>query len=128
VRASLLLTQRSSGTGDPLDTGVTIRPLAVLATSDVTDLVRASELSTSAVGLDTLRLNPTGAGVRVFPVVNLVRAWRSLPSNTPRALVLRAALEGAQAAEVRFYSIEAPAGLRPRLRLSYVPRTNFGLP
>jgi hypothetical protein len=64
----------------------------------------------------------------VFPVVNLVRAWRSLPSNTPRALVLRAALEGAQAAEVRFYSIEAPAGLRPRLRLSYVPRTNFGLP
>jgi hypothetical protein len=128
VRASLLLTQRPSGAADPLDTGVTIRPLAVLATNEVTDLIRASELATNAVGLDTLRLNPTGTGVRALPVVNLVRAWRVLPAGTPRALVLRSALEGAQAAEVRFYSIEAPAGLRPRLRLSYVPRTNFGLP
>jgi hypothetical protein len=128
VRASLLLTQRPSGAADPLDPGVTIRPLAVLATNAVTDLVRASELATGALGLDTLQLDPTGAGVRALPVVNLVRAWRTLPASTPRALVLRSALEGAQAAEVRFYSVEAPAGLRPRLRLSYVPRTNFGLP
>lgn len=128
VRATLQLTQRPSVGLDPVDTGVTVRPLAVLATDAVTDLLRASELSTSAVGLDTLRLNPAGAGVREFQVVNLVRAWRALPATTPRALVLRSDGEGVQAAEVRFYSIEAPAGLRPRLRLSYVPRTNFGLP
>jgi hypothetical protein len=50
------------------------------------------------------------------------------PRGTQRALVLRADAEGLQASAVRFYSVEAPAGLRPRLRLSYVPRTNFGLP
>lgn len=128
VRASLLLTQRASGAPDALDTGVTVRPLAVLATDAVTDLRRASEFASGAVGLDTLRVDPRGSGVRVFSVVNLLRAWRALPTNTPRALVLRATAEGAQAAELRFYSIEAAAELRPRLRLSYVPRTNFGLP
>jgi hypothetical protein len=128
VRASLLLTQRPAGPADALDSAVTVRPLVVLATDAVTDLVRASELATNAVGLDTLRLNPTAAGVRVFPIINVVRAWRSIARTTPRALVLRSAGEGVQAGELRFYSMEAPAGLRPRLRLSYIPRTNFGLP
>lgn len=128
VRASLILTQKPSAGRDAIDTAVTIRPLAVLATDAVTDLVRASELSTAAVGLDTVRYNVAASTVRELQVVNLVRAWRALAANTPRALVLRSADEGAQSVELRFYSLEAPAGLRPRLRLSYVPRTNFGLP
>ena len=45
-----------------------------------------------------------------------------------RALVLRSAFEGAEIGEIRFFSREAPAALRPRLRLSYIPRTEFGLP
>ena len=128
VRASLILTQRPGAGRDAIDTTVTIQPLAVLATDAVTDLVRASELSTSAVGLGTVQLNPVGSGVQELQVVNLVRSWRLLAANVPRALVLRAANEGVQAAELRFYSIEAPAQFRPRLRLSYVPRSNFGLP
>lgn len=128
VRASLILTQRPGSGRDAIDTTVTIQPLAVLATDAVTDLVRASELSTSTVGLGTVTLNPVGSGVREIQVVNLVRAWRALAADVPRALVLRAAGEGVEAAELRFYSIEAPAELRPRLRLSYVPRSNFGLP
>jgi hypothetical protein len=129
VRASLVLTQRPAPGVDPLDS-VVVRPLAVVATDAVTDLVRASELSTSAVGLDTVRFGPGGSGVRELAVVNLVRAWRTgaLPASTQRALVLRSSGEGVQAGEVRFYSIEAAAGLRPRLRLSYVPRSSFGLP
>ena len=128
VRASLILTQRPGAGRDAIDTTVTIQPLAVLATDAVTDLLRASELSTSAVGLATVSLSPMGSGVHEFQVVNLVRSWRALASNVPRALVLRASNEGAQAAELRFYSTEAPDGLRPRLRLTYVPRSNFGLP
>ena len=128
VRASLILTQRPGAGRDTIDKTVTIQPLAVLATDAVTDLVRASELSTSAVGLGTVQLDPVGSGVQELQVVNLVRSWRLLAANVPRALVLRAANEGVQAAELRFYSIEAPAQFRPRLRLSYVPRSNFGLP
>lgn len=129
VRAQLILTQRPAPGVDPLDS-VVVRPLAVVATDAVPDLVRASELATTAVGLDTVRFVPNGSGARELPIVNLVRAWRTgvLPAATQRALVLRAAGEGVQAGEVRFYSTEAPAGLRPRLRLSYVPRSSFGLP
>lgn len=129
VRASLVLTQRPATGLDPLDS-VVVRPLAVVATDAVADLVRASELATSAVGLDTVRFGPGGRGAREIAVVNLVRAWRTgvLPAATQRALVLRSAGEGVQTGEVRFYSTEAPAGLRPRLRLSYVPRSSFGLP
>jgi hypothetical protein len=48
--------------------------------------------------------------------------------GSTRALVLRAAAEGAQAGEIRFYSNEARADLRPRLRISYIPRVQFGIP
>jgi hypothetical protein len=126
VRATLELTQRASDGADPLDS-VTLRPLAVLATNVVTDLLRASELA-AANGIPAVRLGPAGSGTREIPVVQLLAGWRVLPANTQRALVLRADAEGVQASSVRFYSTEAPAGLRPRLRLSYVPRTNFGLP
>jgi hypothetical protein len=64
----------------------------------------------------------------VLPLVNAVRAWRFLPSGTQRAIVLRAAAEGNQTGEVRFFSSEAAAAQRPRLRLTYIPRTSFGLP
>ena len=62
-------------------------------------------------------------------IVHVVRAWRTVgTTRTPRALVLRAAEEGLLAGEVNFFSIEAPADVRPRLRLTYVPRRGFGLP
>jgi hypothetical protein len=126
VRATLELTQRPAPGGDPLDS-VLVRPVAVLATGLVTDLTRASEIAASN-GIPTARLSPAGSGLRELPVVQLIVGWRLLPAGTQRALVLRADAEGTQAGEIRFYSIEAPAGLRPRLRLSYVPRTTFGLP
>ena len=126
VRATLQLAQRPAAGADPLDS-VFVRPLVVLATGEVTDPVRVTELA-SPTGIPGLRLGPAGEGVREFAVVQLLNAWRVLPAGTQRALVLRADGEGVQASAVRFYSTEAPAGLRPRLRLSYVPRTNFGLP
>jgi len=43
-------------------------------------------------------------------------------------VVLRAAPEGLLPLEARFYSSTAPAGLRPVMRISYVPRATFGVP
>jgi hypothetical protein len=126
VRATLELTQRPAPGAVARDS-VVVRPLAVFATGAVTDLLRASELA-APTSIPSVALSPAGEGLREIPVVQLLSAWRALPAGTQRALVLRADGEGTQAGEVRFHSTEAPAGLRPRLRLSYIPRTNFGLP
>lgn len=130
VRASLQLVQRPAVGLDRTDT-VVVRPDVVLANASVTDLVRAAALAGSGTGfsIDSLKLSPADSGLRELSLVGVVRAWRTLPAGTQRALVLRAALEGGQAGELRFYSTEAgSAALRPRLRISYIPRTEFGIP
>lgn len=126
VRATVELTQRPAVGSDPLDS-VVLRPLTVLATDAVPDVGRSSEIAASN-GIPTLKLSAGGSGLVEVSVIRLLSAWRVLPAGTQRALVLRSDAEGAQASELRFYSVEAPVGLRPRLRLSYIPRTNFGLP
>jgi hypothetical protein len=129
VRATLELVQRPAR-GVGRNDSVTVRSLAVTASEAITDVRRSANLlaASTLVGTDSLRLSPSDSGRRVIAVVQLVRAWRSLPEGTQRALVLRSALEGSEAGEIRFFSREAAAGLRPRLRLSYIPRTDFGLP
>jgi hypothetical protein len=129
VRATLELVQRPVR-GVPATDSVTVRPQGVVATDSVRDVRLASNLlvSSAALALDSLRVAPSDSGRRSISLVALVRAWRVLPPGTQRALVLRSGLEGVQAGEVRFFSTEAASGLRPRLRLSYIPRTDFGIP
>lgn len=129
VRATLELVQRPARGVSATDT-VTLRPQGVVATDTVRDVSRAANLvaSPSVLALDSLRLAPSDSGRRSISLVALVRAWRALPPGTQRALVLRAQEEGVQAGELRFFSSEAASGLRPRLRLSYIPRTDFGIP
>jgi hypothetical protein len=58
-----------------------------------------------------------------------VRAWQFVgPTNTSRAVVLRAVQEGSSPGELNFVSTKGPAAERPRLRLTYVPRRGFGIP
>lgn len=128
VRAVLELTQRPARYVAATDT-VRVRSEAVLATSTVTDLVQAALLSAPAgFSSDTLSLAPADSGTKQLSLVTLIRAYRALPATTTRAIAIRAVLEGAQAGEVRFFSAEAPAAVRPRLRLTYIPRTSFGVP
>ncbi len=130
VRATLLITQRPSGGADPRDS-LTLLPEVVVASDSVTDLVRAAQLTAPGdvlLGIDTLRVAAADSGQRAISIVGLVRLWASQPTNSARALVLRAASEGAQPGEIRFYSNEARADLRPRLRISYIPRVQFGIP
>jgi hypothetical protein len=51
-----------------------------------------------------------------------------LVNAPPRAIILRASPEALLPLEARFFSSTAPAGLRPVMQISYVPRVNFGVP
>ncbi len=131
IRASLELTQRPSRfLGGSQDT-LTLLALPVIAGPAVTDVFTASQFLGSPLSfpVDTLRLIPRDSGQKLLEIVNIVRAWRFVgTTRTTRALVLRASQEGLRAGEVDFFSIDGPAAVRPRLRLTYVPRRGFGLP
>ena len=130
VRAQLVLVQRPSRFGNTGDS-VRLVPLVPSTTGAVTDLRRVLELSAEGVlaGLDGgIRLVPRDSGERLVNLLPLTRTWRTLPANVPRAVAFRIDGEGAQPAELRFHSIEAAAALRPRLRLTYLPRAEFALP
>lgn len=130
VRARLVLTQKPSpllSTGD----SITIIPLVVTATSAVTDVTRAAHLTADRAFLpiDSVRIPVTGTGERSFEIALAIQAWRAQgTTDTPHALVFRSATEGLTPADARFYSIEAASNLRPRLEISYSPRTTFGRP
>jgi hypothetical protein len=130
VRASLLLTQAPNRRLDVHDT-VIVYPLAILAAPSVTDI--ASQLQFVAapgfLGLDSLILSPGDSGPRAFEIAGLARTWRGQPLTvSPRTLALRSSAEAGFPAEIDFYSTSAAPSLRPRLRITYVPQTNFGLP
>jgi hypothetical protein len=131
IRASLELTQRPSRFAGGSQDTLTVVTHAVLAGEAVTDLYTAAQFlgAPGNFPVDTLRLVPRDSGMRSLEIINIVRAWRFVgTARTPRALVLRVPEEGLRAGEVNFFSIDAPAAVRPRLRLTYVPRRGFGLP
>jgi hypothetical protein len=129
VRAELLLTQRPAGGSDRGDS-VGVQPMVGIARGTITDPYFATALAAAGnlAGVDSLRLVPRDSGQRVFNVVNLVRGWSTLGPDVTRFLALRIGGEGTQGAEIRFHDRTAPAALRPRLRVTYLPRTEFTLP
>jgi hypothetical protein len=133
VRASLELWQRPNPRLSTDTLATTVYPHVVLAGSAVTDPAKAALIlnPVGAFGIDSLRVEPADSGRRFVQLTQLLRAgWRGTsPDTLPRALVLRIVSEGTLPAEVLFYSREAAVdSLRPRLRLSYIPRVDFGLP
>lgn len=129
VRATLLLTQRPNSYSPAARDSVTITPLAVTAGPSVTDLTRALVFLYAPPGTDSLRVAPTGSGVRELEIIRIVKLWSATAADkTPRALALRALSEGSSGGQLDFYSMEAAAALRPRLRITYLPRLQGGLP
>ena len=130
VRASLLLTQVPNRLVNPRDS-VFVYAQAVLASPVITDISSALQFLSApgAFGLDSISAAPSDSGVRSFEIVGLVRTWRGQPTTvSPRAVALLSAVEGQLPGEIDFYSTKAPAGVRPRLRITYVPQTSYGLP
>lgn len=129
VRADLLLTQQRSRFGNANDS-VTIVPIVPTTTDVVSDLRRVLDLAAEGVfaGVDTARLVPSDSGTRTLNVLALARNWRTLPTNVPRAIAFRIGLEGGQPAELRFFNSKAAAAVRPKLRITYLPRSEYALP
>jgi len=129
VRATLFLTQRPGVLSAEPDDTVGLGHFGVVAGSSITDLTRALFFLQRLSNRDTLRVVPTDSGAREFEMIDWVRAWRGTdPLKTPRAMGLASATEGEKAGHVDFFSIEAEAAERPRLRLTYIPRAAGPLP
>lgn len=131
VRATLQLTQRPNRAVPDQRDSVTVYPQAVLTSGVVSSLERAAEFlaEPGVFGLDSLRTIPADSGTKGFEIAGLLAQWRAASvAIEDRALVLRSPEEGTRPGGVFFYSIEAPAGVRPRLRLTYATRVPFGLP
>lgn len=130
VRASLLLTQSPNRTVDVKDS-IHVFPVPVLSSPQVTDVLSMLQFVGNAgeFGLDSLSLAPGDSGVKSFEIVGLMRVWRGQPEAVAqRAIVLLTGTEGQRPAQIDFFSSRAPAGVRPRLRITYVPAINYGLP
>lgn len=132
IRATLRLTQRPFPFGSATDT-VVIHPHIVLASALVSDNRRAASLIGVAglVVSDSLSVIPRDSGVRSLELYQLVRAWGSQAAQTnapARALVLSASNEGTLPRQALFFSTTAAASVRPAMRITYIPKTAFGVP
>ena len=128
LRATLVLTQRPNRFIDAKDS-VLVLPQVVTAGEEVRDLARAVTLL-SSFPVDTVRVAPGDSGVRNIEVAAALRQWTTdnNPFRQQRALVIRSNAEGLSPFDAHFFSLEAPAALRPKLRVSYSLRTSFGIP
>lgn len=128
LRATLLLTQAPNRAIDIRDS-VLVLPYVVTAGEEVTDLSRAVSLI-SIFPVDTVRLAAGDSGLRQIEVAAALRSWstENNPFRQQRAIVLLSNDEGRGPFDAHFFSLEAPAPLRPRLRVSYSLRTSFGIP
>jgi len=129
VRATLILTQIPTNSVDASDS-LTIYPQVVRAAVDLQDVVRsAGILSPPLLEIDSLRIRPNDSGPRAIEMVGALRQWKAIgPSTLQRGIVLRSSTEGASAPSVLFYSTEADAAQRPRMRITYVNKVEFGIP
>lgn len=129
VRAELLLTQRPAFGPDRADS-ITVQPFVGVSTSAVNDPYVATSLSINGLlaGVAPERFMPADSGQRTFNLVNVVRSWSVLNPEVTRFIALRFEGEGSLANEVRFFDRSASPALRPRLRITYMPRTEFSLP
>ncbi len=130
VRASLLLTQVPNRRITPRES-IYVLPVAVLSSPAITNVFTALQFLAPGgqFGLDSIPLAPGDSGVRSIEIVSLVRTWRNQTTTlVPRTVALRSGSEGQLPAQIDFFSTRAPPGLRPRLRITYVPPTNYGLP
>lgn len=132
VRATLQLTQAPQRSYDGRDT-ITVIGQAVAATPRITDLYRSANLLTPQ-GLfvtDSIRSAPADSGVRLLEMNGLLRVWKTADTSSlgpQHAIVLSQREEGLHGAEMRFFGARAPASVRPRLRVSYIPRVTYGVP
>ena len=128
VRAALVLTQAPlrGRTDDTVRTPVQAN---ISIARELLDVARAALLVRSTPGLIQQIRAPRDSGLVRFELAGTIPFWRQTPEeDLPRVIVLRSSREGEFPSELHFYSNEAPANLRPRIEISYIPRVDFSLP
>jgi hypothetical protein len=131
VRASLLITQFPNRRVNPRDSLYVYAEAILASPAAITDIGSLLQFlaAPGSFGLDSVSAAPADSGVRSFEIVGLVRTWRGQTSTaSPRSVALLSAAEGQLPGEINFFSSEAPLAVRPRLRITYVPQTSYGLP
>jgi hypothetical protein len=130
VRASLQLTQSPAPHSVFATDTLEVQPFTLLASGNVTDVSRALLLLDAfACPVSSDTLFPKDSAVRVFEIINVLKCWRgTTTTKTPRAIALVSGQEGLIPSVFDFFSIEAPLAVRPRLRLTYLPKREAGLP
>jgi hypothetical protein len=128
VRAALVLTQ-APVRGRTDDTVRAAVQANISVARGLLDVGRAALLVRSVPGLFQQVRAPRDSGLVRFELAGTIPFWRQTPeAELPRVIVLRSEREGRFPSEFHFYSNEAPASLRPRVEISYVPRVDFSLP
>lgn len=135
VRASLILHQRGDSVFHDVDS-ISLTPRVVIASPLVTDVAKAALLlaDVTTVPLHAVRVNPFETRSDTIALVSraasIVTLWRAEgPTRMQRAIVLQSSSEGHDARRFLIYSnTAADSSLRPRLHLTYIPRSGFGLP
>lgn len=140
VRATLRLTQVPVPAADVRDTA---RLQVLLGTSRavVTDVAKRAlfhepvtydangYLVGILAGLRELRLKSDTTARRAIEIAPILRRWYGIDSTeVPHSVILQLPTEGTELSELWFYSLEGPAGERPTLQLTYVPRNAPGIP
>jgi hypothetical protein len=128
VRAALVLTQ-APVRGRTDDTVRAAVQANVSIAQALVDVGRAALLVRGRPGLFAQIRAPRDSGLVRFELAGAIPFWRlDSESEVPRVIVLRSEREAQFPSEFYFYSSEAPASLRPRIEISYVPRVDFSLP
>ncbi len=125
VRAILALVPAAPALGAPTDS------FTLIAHAVLTDIGAKSPLISQATAGDSSFFGtatvPIGSTDTVFvEVTRILRRWAADTSDVA-AMILRSGSEGLVLTEARFHS-SRHATLRPSLRVTYVPRFQFGVP
>ena len=125
VRAILALVPSTPTIGAPADS------FTLVAHAVLTDLGAKSPLVAPVTAADSSYFGSAtvliGSSDTVFvEVTRILRRWAADTSDV-NAMILRSGSEGVVLTEARFHS-SRNAALRPSLRVTYVPRFQFGIP
>ncbi|MGH7633485.1 MAG: hypothetical protein ACRENC_07125, partial [Gemmatimonadaceae bacterium] len=134
VRATLIFHQMPDPTFSDSDS-LQLIPRVVIASPVVTDVSKAALLLAEPTTIPLLAQKANTNQARADSIVLVSRAasivtlWRTEgPVIMQRAIVLQSSGEGKDPRRFLLYDNTAADSLRPRLHLTYIPRSGFGLP
>lgn len=135
VRANLEMNQQGNDLYASDDTVALVTRL-VRATKAVSDPAQAAVLSIDPIALSQsfavpeVRVSPGETRVDTIPLAHIFLFWKAEgPETMQRSIVLQSSSQGLDPRRFYLYSSDAAdESLRPRLRITYIPRSGFGLP